>query len=392
MKWNDIFPSGWGLCITHWPWGFGAEGQVTRWWLPVCSVMSNSYDPMDCRLFCPWDHSGKNTGVDRHLLLQGIFPTQGLNPHLLCLLHWQADSLPTVPPGKPQPVGGWFLPNPLTFSMANEKVSMGAFALFYWIIYSDLSSQKTASSSKARPSLIRLCILVVLVVSGLEQGFSQGFLNSCVSGNCLPGRWSDLLRANIPIRQWASCQQVPCLGQLRPWHISESESRSVVSDSLKFHGLYSPWNSPGQNTGVGSLSLLQGIFPTQGSNRGLLHCRWILYQLNYEGSPHKNEGIWGKPSWHIRSIQKCYCTGMGWTNLWVTWLSIHLNGFATGGAPFQTLLGTKVGGWLQGRSFFVFWLPLSPPTDLWVLEGSRLRLHPFPLFSIPSCAHTMSRL
>ena len=44
---------------------------------------------------------------------------------------------------------------------------------------------------------------------------------------------------------------------------NESESHSVVSDSLKPHGLYSPWNSPGQNTGVGSLSLLQGIFPTQ---------------------------------------------------------------------------------------------------------------------------------
>ena len=46
----------------------------------------------------------------------------------------------------------------------------------------------------------------------------------------------------------------------------ESESRSVVSDSLRPPGLYSPWNSPGQNTGVGSLSLFQGIFPTQGSN------------------------------------------------------------------------------------------------------------------------------
>jgi len=45
---------------------------------------------------------------------------------------------------------------------------------------------------------------------------------------------------------------------------SESESRSVVSDSSKPHGLYSPWNSPGQNPGVGSLSLPQGIFPTQG--------------------------------------------------------------------------------------------------------------------------------
>ena len=50
------------------------------------------------------------------------------------------------------------------------------------------------------------------------------------------------------------------------------------------HGLCSPWNSPGQNTGVGSLSLLQRIFPTQGSNPGLPHCRQILYQLSYKGS------------------------------------------------------------------------------------------------------------
>ena len=65
----------------------------------------------------------------------------------------------------------------------------------------------------------------------------------------------------------------------------ESESCSVVSNGLGPHGLYSPWNSPGQNTGVGSLSLLQGIFPTQGSNPGLPHCRWILYQLSHKGSP-----------------------------------------------------------------------------------------------------------
>ena len=47
----------------------------------------------------------------------------------------------------------------------------------------------------------------------------------------------------------------------------------------------SPWNIPGYNTAVGSLSLLQGIFPTQGWNPGLLHCRQILYQLSYKGSP-----------------------------------------------------------------------------------------------------------
>ena len=46
-----------------------------------------------------------------------------------------------------------------------------------------------------------------------------------------------------------------------------------MSDSLWPHGLYSLWNSPGQNTGMGTLSLLQGIFPTQGSNSGLPHCR-----------------------------------------------------------------------------------------------------------------------
>ena len=63
------------------------------------------------------------------------------------------------------------------------------------------------------------------------------------------------------------------------------ESGSVLSDSSGPRGLYSPWNSPGQNTGVGSLSLLQGIFPTQGSNPGLLHCRLILYQMSHKESP-----------------------------------------------------------------------------------------------------------
>ena len=63
----------------------------------ACSVVSDSLWPhglWPARLFCPWNFPGKNTGVDCHFLLQGIFPTQGLNLHLLCLLHWQADCLP----------------------------------------------------------------------------------------------------------------------------------------------------------------------------------------------------------------------------------------------------------------------------------------------------------
>ena len=73
------------------------------------------------------------------------------------------------------------------------------------------------------------------------------------------------------------------------WRGGEGDSRgrrcqssSVVFDSLWPHGLHGPWNSPGQNTGVGSLSLLQGIFPTQGPNTGLPHCRQIPYQLSHK--------------------------------------------------------------------------------------------------------------
>ena len=109
-----------------------------------------------------------------------------------------------------------------------------------------------------------------------------------------------------------------CWRALLLYYEPERESRSVISGSLRPHGLYSPWNSPGQNTGVGSLSLPQGnlpnpgieprspalqadslpvkpqgkpknsgagslsllqrIFPTQESNQGLLPCRRILYK------------------------------------------------------------------------------------------------------------------
>ena len=66
--------------------------------------------------------------------------------------------------------------------------------------------------------------------------------------------------------------------------VSESVSCSAMSNSLPTM-LLCPWNSPGWNTGVGCHFLLQGIFPTQGSNLGLLHCRQILYYLSHKGSP-----------------------------------------------------------------------------------------------------------
>ena len=76
--------------------------------------MSDSLRPyrlLPARLLCPWGSSGKNTGMSCHGLLQGIFLTQGLNLHLLSLLHWQAGALLLSPPGNPiLPMAGFKCP------------------------------------------------------------------------------------------------------------------------------------------------------------------------------------------------------------------------------------------------------------------------------------------
>ena len=76
-----------------------------------CSVVSNSlrfHGLYPTRLLCPWDFPGKNTGVGCYFLLQGIFPTQGSNPCLLHLLHWQVDTLPLSHLGSPT-ITPWFI-------------------------------------------------------------------------------------------------------------------------------------------------------------------------------------------------------------------------------------------------------------------------------------------
>ena len=89
-----------------------------------------------------------------------------------------------------------------------------------------------------------------------------------------------------------SCKELDTTEQLTlVMKQSESEGHSVVSDTLRSHGLYSPWNSPGQNTGMGSLSLLQGIFATQGSNPGLTHSLQVdSLPAEPQGKP-KNTGV-----------------------------------------------------------------------------------------------------
>ena len=78
--------------------------------VPSCSVFSDSLQPhglYPTRPLCPWDFLGKNTGVGYHFLLQGIFPTQGSNPCLLCLQHQQVGSLPRHHLGSSSWVHAW---------------------------------------------------------------------------------------------------------------------------------------------------------------------------------------------------------------------------------------------------------------------------------------------
>ena len=77
------------------------------------------------------------------------------------------------------------------------------------------------------------------------------------------------------------------------------------------------WDSPGKNTGVGSLSLFQGIFPTQELNWGLLHCRRTLYQPSYQGSPRNH--------WHTLILPSFTDTVFStiWRQLWIKQVYWH---------------------------------------------------------------------
>ena len=84
----------------------------------------------------------------------------------------------------------------------------------------------------------------------------------------------------LEIRQHFQIKEITI--EIKYKKVKITHSCPTVCDPMDY---YNPWNSPGYNTGVGSLSLLQGIFPIQGSKAGLQHCRRILYQLSHKGSP-----------------------------------------------------------------------------------------------------------
>ena len=161
---------------------------------------------------------GKNTGVGFHALVQGIFPTQGLNTSLLYLLHCR------------------------------------------WILHCWVTREAIQSP-----------IANVFVEHLVHASYSATLLSFLIPSSTRgPGSCSLFYKVNEERK--AENGESPSWGHATskwPSKVkSESESHSAVSGSLRPHGLYSPWNSPGQNTGVGSPSLLQGIFPSQRSNPG----------------------------------------------------------------------------------------------------------------------------
>ena len=128
---------------------------------------------------------------------------------------------------------------------------------------------------------------------------------------------SFLFLKSVFIFNWRIIAVQCCVGFC---HESESESCSV-SNFLQPHRLDGPWDSPGQNTGVASLSLHQGIFPTQGSNSGLSHCRQILYQLSHKGSPRILEWVaypFSSGSSWLRSQTGVSCIAGGFFTNWAS--------------------------------------------------------------------------
>ena len=137
------------------------------------------------------------------------------------------------------------------------------------------------------------------LIGSLAQQMSKLILEAWTQGHRASG--GGMLRARCSSRQSSSrweTQLSPMpvkltFEDLQGWKKNGNNNADKIVDveviqscpTLWPCGLCSPWNSPSQNTGMGSLSLLQGIFPTQGSNPGLPQCRQILYQLSHKGSP-----------------------------------------------------------------------------------------------------------
>ena len=119
-------------------------------------------------------------------------------------------------------------------------------------------------------------------VASLSMGILQARILEWVA--MLSSRWSSWPRDQTQVSH-VSCTGKQISLPLAPPGKPQIKYCESESGLFATPWIYCPWNSPGQNIGVGSLSLLLGIFPAQGLNPGLPHCRWILYHLSHKGSP-----------------------------------------------------------------------------------------------------------
>ena len=153
----------------------------------------------------------------------------------------------------------------------------------------------------------------------LEESESGGFVWNCWLGpheiSLLKIPKDAALEEQLVLMLLVLCQLI------RSSYPREPEGSALKPRSLQPHGLYSPWNSPGQNTGVGSSYFLQGIFPSQGLNPGAPHYRQILYQLSHQRNPKILEWVaypFSKGSSQLRNWTGVSCIAGGFFTSWAT--------------------------------------------------------------------------
>ena len=183
-----------------------------------CSVMSNSSWPhglWPARLLCPWEFSGKNTGVDCHFLLLGIFPKQGLNPPLLCLMHWQVGSLPLSLLGSPWWI---YIPEP-TNELSRDKTIKSAPGIMI-CTWKSIIETWTLNLSEPRSNNASLswCVFFrCMEKTPWNQGLSH--IRICLYQNFSWG--SHRLRSSSSPCFWCTCLSAPPLS----WETSSSCSQ-----------------------------------------------------------------------------------------------------------------------------------------------------------------------
>ena len=154
----------------------------------------------------------------------------------------------------------------------------------HWSLQTPSSSNTREDSTHGHHQMVNTEIrLIILFVA--KDGESESESHSVMSDSLKPLDYTVHGILQTRILEWVAFPFSRGSSQPRDW----SRSPTLQADSLSAESQGKP-----KNTGVGSLSLLQGIFPPQELNQGLLHCRWILHQLSYQGSPKDGEALYNQ--------------------------------------------------------------------------------------------------